>query len=125
MDYQCCLHCGLQIQGRSDKKFCDDHCRSQYYYQQLHTGTIPVINKILKKNRSILAQLNTDGKTKVMQTVLIAKGFNMSYHTHTYQTKNGTMYHFCYDQGYLDLGNGTFLLVVRQPHKKKEALLAQ
>ena len=26
-----CHYCGAELKGRSDKKFCDDYCRNNYY----------------------------------------------------------------------------------------------
>ena len=118
---QRCLDCDQPVQGRSDKKFCDPQCRSHYYnHHHITTASIVVINKILKKNRGILKQLNPTGKTMVRQTEVLKMGFNQKYHTHIYTTKNGSNYHFCYDQGFLDLGTGQLLLVVQEIETKRE-----
>jgi len=43
-------------------------------------------------------------------------GFNFNYFTNIYETKTGNRYHFCYDQGYLELDDGMYALVVRQKY---------
>jgi hypothetical protein len=74
------------------------------------------INNILRKNRRILAELNPDGKAKVHKDKLLDRGFKFSYFTNIYRTKQGKNYHFCYDQGYMDIDNGFLILVRRQSY---------
>lgn len=74
------------------------------------------INNILRKNRRILAKLNKSGKTKLPKSKLVDQGFNFQYFTNTYTTKGGKVYHFCYDQGYINLENEYYMLVERQEY---------
>jgi len=113
-----CLECGDAMSGRADKKFCSDNCRSAYNNRLNSDATnfIRNINNILRKNRRILASLNPGGKAKVQRDKLQDAGFKFSYFTNEYVTKSGNHYRFCYDQGYLDLGDGFFALVVRQKY---------
>ena len=62
-----CLECYEQLKGRADQKFCNDQCRSAYNNRQLvdSNKVIRAINRILKKNYSILSTLNPDGKATV------------------------------------------------------------
>lgn len=108
-----CLDCGQKIIGRADKKFCDDQCRSNFNNRQRadDLSQVKIINHILLKNRKILTQLNTLGKTKVAKSKLEKAGFNFSYFTHIYETSKGNSYYFCYEQGYLKLESDFFLLV--------------
>lgn len=113
-----CLECGDEFKGRADKKFCSDDCRSAYN-NRLNSDSnnfMRNINNILRKNRRILGELNPKGKAKVHRDKLIEKGFKFSYFTNLYQTKNGNTYHFCYDQGYLELDGDFYALVVRQSY---------
>ena len=41
-------------------------------------------------------------------------GFQFKYLTHTYTTKTGKTYHYCYDYGYLPLENEWYLIVRRK-----------
>lgn len=111
-----CLDCGEQLHGRIDKKFCDDLCRSNYnnkLYSEKST-VIKQINKILRKNRSVLMELNPTGKTKVARKKLLSKGFDFTFFTSVYQTGNGKTYYFCYEYGYFYLENEEILLVKRE-----------
>lgn len=74
------------------------------------------INRILKRNRDILLSFNPEGKASVKKSKLQNSGFNFNYHTNSYTTKTGKTYYFCYDQGYLDLENDYFGLVVKQDY---------
>ena len=98
-----CKECGEAFTGRSDKIYCSDHCRTSHY-NKMHgdsTRAIRMVNRILRKNRRILKELNTKGKTTVLRNVMVAKGFNFTYHTSTYTTRKGNVYVFCYDQGFM------------------------
>jgi hypothetical protein len=111
-----CMDCGTALKGRSDKKFCDDLCRSNYNnrLKSEDNSFLKQVNSILKRNRNVLEKLNPDGKTKVTRDKLLKAGFNFSYFTHTYQTQKGTLYHFCYEYGYLVLSKDEVLLVKRE-----------
>ena len=111
-----CLTCNNELRGRVDKKFCDDQCRTTY--NNLQKAEPPLVKEItaaLKKNRRIMGTLIPveTGKIKVSLQKLLAKGFNFAYHTHTYTTKVGTQYTFCYEYGYLKIDNEHYMLVRR------------
>ena len=111
-----CLDCNAVVNGRADKKFCDDQCRTNYN-NRLRTDDnsfLKEVNRVLKKNRDILKNKNPAGKTKVKRDILIRKGFDFNYHTHTYSTQKGTTYIFCYEYGYLPLEGDEILLVKRE-----------
>lgn len=110
-----CLDCQTPVVGRSDKKFCDDQCRTNYNnrLRAADDGLLKQINLILKKNYQILKNCNPDGKTKVKRELLLQKGFDFGYYTHIYTTQKGVSYMFCYDFGYLILDNENVLLVKR------------
>ncbi len=114
-DKRICPECGDKIIGRSDKKFCSDQCRNTYN-NKLNSdasNTVRNINNILRKNRRILQKLNKkSGKTMVSKDILLSKGFNFTYHTHTYTTQKGVNYLFCYEYGYLFLKDKNLYLLV-------------
>lgn len=112
-----CLECGDSLHGRSDKKFCSDACRNAHHNKLKCTSgnhCIRRINGILARNRNIMEALNPDGKTSIHANRLLKKGFDFGYYTHQYITRAGTAYYFCYDQGYLPLDNGFYMLVSRK-----------
>lgn len=111
-----CEECGRSINGRSDKKFCSDQCRTTFNNRRnsIETNHIRRVNTILRKNRRILEELSPQGKTKVNRGELTLQGFDFRYHTMLHKTRNGSTYYFCYERGYLEIDNNTFLLVVRE-----------
>ena len=121
-DSRNCPECGDKIIGRSDKKFCSDQCRNTYN-NKLNSdasNTVRNINNILRKNRRILQSLTKQsGKTMVSKDILLSKGFNFTYHTHTYITKKGVNYQFCYEHGYLFLKDKNLYLLVISKGKEE------
>jgi hypothetical protein len=111
-----CLECGERIIGRADKKFCSDPCRIGYNNRlnSDETNYVRNVNNILRKNRRILIDLNTTGKSRVSRERLTEKGFDFSYYTSTYVTKEGSQYFYCYEQGYLSVDKLFYLLVVKK-----------
>lgn len=111
-----CLDCGTSLLGRSDKKFCGDMCRNSWNNRIYSSQglTIRKINRILTKNRLILAGLVPEEKAKVNRATLARLGFNFHYFTNTSVTRTGNTYYFCYEFGYLELEHDQFLLVKRQ-----------
>ncbi|RDC62494.1 hypothetical protein [Adhaeribacter pallidiroseus] len=69
------------------------------------------INRILRKNRSILKVSSPLGKTTTRQEYLLQQGFDFRHFTHQYQTQKGNTYNFCYDFGYLLLPEEKVLIV--------------
>lgn len=110
-----CLECENPVFGRVDKKFCSDACRNAYNNRANSSTTklMRQINKTLVKNRRILMELNPNGKKKTHRDRLLKKGFDFDFFTNSYTTKAGDTYHFCYEQGYLELDEGYVLLVER------------
>lgn len=111
-----CLECGEKIIGRADKKFCSDQCRISYNNKlnSDETNHVRNVNNILRKNRRILMELNTTGKTRVSRSRLTEKGFDFGFFTSMYITKEGSQYFYCYEQGYLPVDKSYYLLVVKK-----------
>jgi len=113
-----CLTCDKPLKGRADKKFCDDYCRNSYNNQlkSISNNNIRNINNTLNKNRRILESLlpETEETAKANKEKLQRLGFNFKYITHTYITKTGKTYLYCYEYGYLPLDNDWFLIVKRK-----------
>ncbi len=119
-----CLQCEKPIVGRTDKKFCDTLCRNSYNNKRRNAKEAMIIevNRILRKNRRILEQLNPEGKTTVRKTLLIKMEFDFNYYTHTFKTKNKYIYKFCYEFGYMHINDGEVervLIVNQQPYMRK------
>lgn len=117
MENRNCLHCNKVIRGRIDKKFCDDVCRNNYNNQINSDATnfVRKINNTLRKNRRILQDILGDKETaKTTKDKLSTEGFSFTYFTHIYSSKQGNVYHFCYDFGYMALGQDWYLVVQRK-----------
>lgn len=119
MELKTCFHCSKELVGRADKKFCDNQCRNEYNNTQNGTSNnyIRKVNRIIKMNRNILAELTPKDKSiKVTQKELTKLGFSFEYFTNTYTTKAEKTYFFCYEYGYLDLGSNYFALVYNKSY---------
>lgn len=112
-----CLFCDKRLRGRSDKKFCDDSCRNNYNNSRKtkdpHIGYVRGINSVLLKNRKVLESILREGEetAKATRERLLRLGFQFMHLTHLYTTRNGKVYYYCYDYGYLPLENDWYLVV--------------
>lgn len=115
-----CLSCGEPIKGRTDKKFCDDQCRSNYNNRLNSENSVQVriVNNILKKNRKLLESvIGSEGKGKISKQKLTEKGFNFRYFTQIHTTQKGSVYKLCYEYAYLLIEND-FVFVVKWETEK-------
>lgn len=110
-----CLYCNSVIYGRADKKFCGDGCRSSYNNARKKNieDDVVVIRKILMRNRRILSNHLKDGmeKVKIQKDRLSMMGYNFKYHTHHFLLSESKCFWFCFEYGYLDMGDGKVILV--------------
>jgi predicted nucleic acid-binding Zn ribbon protein len=122
-DEKQCQQCGSVLSGRMDKRFCSNQCRAQAHNagRRQNSGELLMLrlNAILRRNRTLLRQASPLGKTTTYRQVLEMAGFDFRYFTHTYRTKGGNTYHFCYEYGYLLLEEEKVLIVNWQPYMEK------
>lgn len=116
-DTKPCLFCGMMLRGRRDKKFCDDYCRSAYN-NRMHPPRADVVrrvNAVLRKNRRILEEVIPEGAevARVTKARLTRKGFNFQHITGAYANKEGSIYYFCYEYGYMLLEKNWFYVIRR------------
>ncbi len=111
-----CPHCKESITGRSDKKFCSPYCKSAYHYQQNklnESSLFLIIDHQLKTNRKVLKSYNKAGKATVRKEKILSEGFNPKYFTHYWKAKNGNLYLFCYEYGFMEVKDrGTFKYIL-------------
>jgi predicted nucleic acid-binding Zn ribbon protein len=115
-----CQVCGRPLAGRSDKKYCSDQCRAQLHNQKkkLDAGELIIqdINRVLRKNRSILRSNSPMGNIITRQDSLVLQGFDFSYFTHQHCSPKNDRYTFCYDYGYLLLPEDMVMIVKEPEH---------
>ncbi|MEM6643945.1 MAG: hypothetical protein AAF616_13275 [Bacteroidota bacterium] len=96
-----CIQCRGELSGRSDRKFCSDQCRATYHnqHQSAHEKDLQLLNKQLRKNRTILKTLSPTGKATLRKEVLKEMGFSFRHFTSIYG-KEDKRYYLCYDYAY-------------------------
>lgn len=120
-----CLACQKELQGRVDKKFCDPYCKSAWHYEKSQKGDqgfYARVDKQLKLNRRILKKYNKAGKSTVRAEVLVNQGFNPDFFTHYWKNKQGDVYLFAYEFGFLSRKENNrkkYVLVIWQSYMNK------
>lgn len=119
--------CKEKVEGRIDRKFCSDYCKSAYHAKKAKaTGKVyfkTKVDLVLKKNRAILAKYNVKSKATVRKEVLLEEGFNPRFFTHYWKNAKGDTYLFCYDQGFKEVKDNykdKYLLVIWQKGMEKQ-----
>ncbi len=114
METRTCIACNSTIRGRSDKRFCDDGCRSAYNNKlnSVPNNFVRDVNIILRKNRRILREILMEKQVgKVKREQLLAMGLSFKYFTNAIEDAKGQIYWFVYEYGYVALDEDFFLLV--------------
>ena len=114
-----CQHCGKELFGRADKKYCNDTCRNQANSKKrkrIKSSEPQHIYQILRdiqRNRNIIRNMGVwENETRVVnRSALMDQGFNFEYFTNILETKKGR-YHYCFEFGWMELENGKILLVM-------------
>jgi len=120
-----CLFCKKEINGRSDKKFCDVYCKSSYHYKKSKEETpsfFKLVEAHLKLNRKLLKYYNKAGKSTIRATELLEAGFNPNYFTHFWKNKKGDVYLFVYEFGFMRIkesGREKYILIKWQKFMEK------
>ena len=102
-----CPECGSRYHGRSDKKFCSDYCRSTFNNRHKPESSEHVknVNKILRRNRKILDELNESGRKTAVISHLQLRGFNPNYFTSMFVNSQGETFYYCYEHAYSIIDN--------------------
>ncbi len=122
---QDCLYCKKQITGRTDKKYCNLHCKSAYQYQQAKEQPerfYNIVDNQLKLNRKILKEFNRGGKVTVRAELINEMGFDANFFTHYWKNQKGDVYLFVYEFGFLkklENGKEKYVLVLWQEYMNK------
>lgn len=100
-----CLTCKAPLEGRTDKRFCDDGCRVSHHRKHSQPA-LREVGKVLMRNRQLLRRFRLDKRLKdptpaELFAGLRRAGFDFNFHTHVRGTLEGTLAVMCYDEGYV------------------------
>lgn len=109
-----CLECSSTLVGRSDKKFCNDNCRSAYNNRRNRpmTNLIRRTNLQLIKNYRILSELKSEG-AMVNRSELSRRGYEFDLHTSLIEREKAGTVTFIYDLG-LMRADGDKLMILKK-----------
>jgi hypothetical protein len=122
---QYCKYCNNKLQGRTDKKYCNLHCKSAFQYQQAQEQPERFYNRVdnqLRLNRKLLKEFNKGGKVIVRAEVLKELGFDSNFFTHYWKNTKGDVYLFVYEFGFLkrtENNNEKYVLIQWQDYMEK------
>ena len=104
-----CIRCGRPYQGRSDKKFCCDDCRTDYHNQlrREREQGLRAVNHILASNWKILTAQLRAGRHKIPVTELAGLNFNFEVYTNARRWLPGRRTYWCYNCAYRVSRSGT------------------
>ena len=99
-----CTECEMPLYGRTDKKFCNNHCRNAWNNKRNSDSNnfMRNVNNILRKNRRILFEFIEKEKTKIPKKDLILKGFNFDYFTNLHELDTGEKKYLVYEAGVIN-----------------------
>ena len=102
-----CPICSSLVKGRTDKIFCSTKCKSidQYEKRQESEAFYFMVERQLRTNRKILKKHNKSGFTTLRKSILIEEGFDPKFFTHYWKNREGEVYLFVYEYGFLNKNN--------------------
>lgn len=110
-----CLVCNSPFKGRSDKKFCSNHCRS-HFHNTKHSLNLPYIsyvNKILFHNRMQLEKILKHKKVVSLEE-LKDVNFNPDLFTSSAIQVNGIPIKFYYDLGLKKKSRDLYKIILKE-----------
>ena len=125
---QNCKYCNKELRGRTDKKYCNLHCKSAYQYQlskEQPERFYNIVDNQLKLNRKILKEFNKGGKVTVRAALINELGFDANYFTHFWKNNKGEVYLFVYEYGFLKIkeqAKEKYVLVLWQEYMNKSKI---
>lgn len=113
-----CKVCGTKLEGRRDKKYCNQSCKNQYHYEMrsLHHNEISAEMGFLLRNRTILHEIldqQASMKKKVSRDLLHFMGFRFECHTGTHVNHQGKMYRYVFDYSWMPFSDKEVLILRR------------
>lgn len=97
-----CRECGEPLSGRSDKQFCCPECRTAYHNRGYTSDNIATnaVNRILRYNRRLLAQLYRAGVRNLSLADERLMGYNLHYYTSVDRHLLRPAKYHCYEFSY-------------------------
>jgi len=120
-----CLCCNEIVEGRIDKLFCSTYCKTSFHYlknKAKKRTRFNVVDEQLKINRNVLQHFHKSGKTTLLKSELLDKGFNPNYFTNYWKNSKNDVYLFCYEYGFLSINKATkkkYLIIDWQEYMEK------
>lgn len=120
-----CLSCNKIIEGRIDKLFCSAYCKTSFHYlknKKKNRTRFNLVDEQLKRNRSILQHFHKTGKTTILKSELLDKGFDPNYFTNYWKNSTNDVYLFCYEYGFLSIKESAkkkYLIIDWQEYMEK------
>lgn len=112
-----CLLCSKKLVGRSDKKFCNDHCRNEFNNRlnSDENNLMRRVNYALRKNRRILLEFLSMNKTMATQQELRIAGFDFRHFTSCERSPNDRTTYMVYETAFVM--HGTHQIEIIHPMK--------
>ncbi len=117
-----CSICGDQLFGRLDKKFCSLECKNEYHRKRRaqHLPFSKSVDQMLHGNWVVLRELADEiGKRKffVSKARLNKSGFHTKYYTTSQKNKEGKIYYYIYNFGWMDFSDKEMMVVQMRKSK--------
>ena len=102
-----CQLCSERLYGRSDQKFCSDHCRNRFHnsIKSADHHFVRTIQRKLSRNRQILWKAIRNGQNELAWERLLSMGLQPNYCTQSYWKAGGQKVYVCYDVAYYCVGD--------------------
>ena len=116
-----CLQCRKPFHGgRTDRRFCNDQCRNTYNREKRRLAALDAyedaherIIRSIKKNHALLKKFNPRQEGWIVDwEPLYRAGFRREFFTGCETLPNGNIRYYCFEQGWLDLGEAKIELSV-------------
>ena len=102
IEKRACMACGTYLSGRTDKKFCDDSCRTIHHnrIRQQEETSKRKTDSILRQNRKILLRVvNQQSDARLDKRWLLSSGFRPDYLTRIASAPDGSTIRCYYEFG--------------------------
>lgn len=102
IEKRACMACGTYLSGRTDKRFCDDSCRTIHHnrLRQQEETSKRKTDSILRQNRKILLRVvNQQSDARLDKHILLSSGFRPDYLTRITAAPDGSTIRCYYEFG--------------------------